>query len=253
MRNTDDDWQRIAETQPYWGVLSVDKFRGQSLTPEREEEFFRSGEVFIDSLLGFINAYLPTGALKRGRALDFGCGVGRLLLPLAKRFREAHGVDISPAMLDLVLKHATARSVTNLKVSLSTDDLADISPGFDLVNSLIVLQHIPPARGMRLIRRLVELTRIGGVCSIQMTYARARKFLVHEGPRARYYRREGSFIVDIGASLDGPPPGTITMFDYDLNEVHALLHELAGAGHMLVLPTQDDDHLGTHFVFLRGR
>ena len=65
------------------------------------------------------------------------------------------------------------------------------------------------------------MLKVGGVGSIQVTYAKARRFLVHEGRHARFYRREGSIIHDVGAIQDDRPTGAITMFDYDLNHVVA--------------------------------
>ena len=38
--------------------------------------------------------------VSRGRALDFGCGAGRLTRALAARFESVVGVDVADAMLD---------------------------------------------------------------------------------------------------------------------------------------------------------
>ena len=38
---------------------------------------------------------------QHGRALDFGCGVGRLTQALARRFDTVVGVDVSPQMVRL--------------------------------------------------------------------------------------------------------------------------------------------------------
>ena len=87
----------------------------------------------------------------------------------------------------------------------------------------------------------------GGAFALQMTYGRARRFLAHEQPRARFYRRSGSTLVDLLDSGYQPAEGTITMYDYDLNEIMALLSQHAGSP-LLVLPTCDDDHLGAQFI-----
>ncbi|WP_439493691.1 class I SAM-dependent methyltransferase [Bosea sp. (in: a-proteobacteria)] len=250
-RDTDKDWNVISEADPYWGVLSAEKFKGSELSPAVAAEFFESGSAYVERLLGFVNAYLPSGALKYDSALDFGCGVGRLLIPLARRFVRADGVDISPRMLNIARQHAADAALSNINFYLSTDQLSDIEGGYDLVNTLIVLQHIPPHRGLQIIERLISLTRPGGVCSMQLTFARSRKFLEHEAPAARYYRRTGDGMLDLRARTKGYPEGTVTMYDYDLNEIHALLHELSGSSHFLCLPTEDDGHLGIHFVFVR--
>lgn len=251
VRDTNNDWREIAEKDPYWGVLSVESFRGTELSDEMAERFFHSGEQYISSLLGLINKYLTDTPID-GRALDFGCGVGRLAIPLARNFEEVVGVDIAESMLSLARANAEKAQLGNIELVLSDDTLSQVTGPFDLVNTFIVLQHIPPERGLLLIRRLIELTRIGGISSLQLTYARERRFLPHEAPRARYYRREGNAMIDIGTTSAEHPPGTVTMFDYDLNDVFAILGEFGGHP-ILSLPTNDDGHLGIHLIFKRAR
>lgn len=250
-RNTDLDWKRVAEDDPFWGVLSQEEYRSTSMDAERLQQFMSSGERFVSDLFAFVKRhFLPEFAPVR--ALDMGCGVGRLLIPLAKRTQEAVGVDIAPAMLKLAAHHATLAGVDNIELVESDDTLSRVSGGFDLVNTYIVLQHIPPDRGYRLIMEMCKRLNIGGIGSIQLTYAKARQFLVHEQPRARFYRRDGNTIVDLVDSGWCPPEGTINMFDYDLNQVMALLAGVAGHP-IICLPTNDDGHLGVHLIFQKAR
>lgn len=251
MRDTDRDWRRIAETTPYWGVLSTDKFRGKELSKPAEVEFFESGERFVADTLGLINRHLVDVPIS-GRALDFGCGVGRLSIPLARYFRAVVGADIAEGMLALARQHASAAGLKNADFILADDDLVALEGSFDLINSFIVLQHIPPDRGYRFLVKLIGLARIGGVCSLQLTYARERRFLEHEAPRAAYYRRAGRTMIDVLDLPNSPPEGTVTMYDYDLNEVYAIISRFCGHP-VLSLPTHDDGHLGVHIIFVRAR
>jgi SAM-dependent methyltransferase len=61
-----------------------------------EQELSRSGEFSVQSL------GVPP---RRERALDFGCGVGRLTQGLAECFNEIHGVDVSPLMIELARQY----------------------------------------------------------------------------------------------------------------------------------------------------
>jgi len=45
-----------------------------------------------------------------GRALDFGCGLGRLTQPLAERFDEAVGVDIAASMIEGARRQSGGRN-----------------------------------------------------------------------------------------------------------------------------------------------
>ena len=251
IRDTDSDWRRIAEDEPFWGVLSQEEYRQGAMNAEKLEQFMASGEHYIANLFALIRKHLRKD-FSPARGLDVGCGVGRLLIPLAKRVREAVGVDIAPAMLDLCLKHAAEAGVDNVTVYPSDDTLSQIRGKFDLVNSYIVLQHIPPQRGYRLIQAMLDAVAVGAIGSIQVTFAKARKFLAHEGPSALYYRREGNALIDLIDSDWTPPDGTITMFDYDLNEVMARISRVSGHP-VVVLPTNDSGHLGMHFIFEKVR
>ena len=132
------------------------------------------------------------------------------------------------------------------------DGLTGVPGEFDFINTDIVLQHIPPARGLALIERLLTRLRPGGVAAMQLTYAKGRRFLEHEGRHARFYRRHDGMLVDVAPLPDELPEGTISMFDYDLNSVVAILSMYAGHP-ILMLPTNNDDHLSVNFVFRRGQ
>jgi 2-polyprenyl-3-methyl-5-hydroxy-6-metoxy-1,4-benzoquinol methylase len=251
IRDTDSDWKHVAQDDPYWGVLSEDAYHKDAMTPEKFVRFMTSGEDYIASLFALIGKHLRAD-FSATRALDVGCGVGRLLIPLARRVREAVGVDIAPAMLELCLKHAADAGVRNISVCQSDDALSRVQGKFQFVNTYIVLQHIPPSRGYRLIQAMLDSLTIGGIASIQLTYAKSRAFFMHEGASALYYRREGNTLIDLVDSDWSPPDGTITMFDYDLNEVAARIHRVAGHP-VIALPTDNDGHLGMHFIFEKAR
>jgi SAM-dependent methyltransferase len=241
----------VAVDDPFWGVLSHSEFRKDAMTDERLNQFMASGETYVSDLFAFVRKYLLPGFAPE-RGLDVGCGVGRLAIPLAKRVKEAVGVDIAPAMLELCAKHATDAGIDNLILLESDDTLSRVRGSFDLVNTYIVLQHIPPDRGYSLIQAMLNILKVGGIASIQLTYAKARKFLVNETPKALYYRREGNALIDVVDSDWNPPEGTINMFDYDLNSVMAQLTRASGVP-ILVLPTNDDSHLGAHFILQKAR
>jgi SAM-dependent methyltransferase len=238
MRNTDKDWTRIAEEAPYWGVLSADEFKGVEIDRAAHERFFASGETQISSLFTEIDALSPSFCPKR--SLDFGCGVGRVLLPIAARSLQAVGVDIAPNMLALTKRNAEATGVSNIDLLLSDDTLSLVTGKFDFVHSFIVLQHIPPERGYQIIRQLLSLLEPAGVFALHVGFAKARELMVHEMPAARYYRRDGTILHDL--CIQPPPPeGTVQMFDYDLNQVFAIVSEFPVA--RMSVKTVADSHL----------
>lgn len=250
-RDTDADWKRVADTDPYWGVLSHEEYRQASIDDEKLSKFMKSGADYVANLYGLVRKHLLP-QFSPSRVLDVGCGVGRLLLPFAKNAQQAVGVDVAPAMLDRCRKHADDAGITNIELIPGDDSLSLVNGQFDLVNTYIVLQHVTPIRGYRLLEAMVERLKKGGVASLQCTYAKSSKYLTNEQARCLYYRRDGDTIQGLVQSSWTPPVGTISMFDYDLNEVMARL--TAVSGHPIItLPTQDDNHLGLHLIFVKAK
>jgi tRNA/tmRNA/rRNA uracil-C5-methylase (TrmA/RlmC/RlmD family) len=122
MSEKDKVWEFYGKTNPYFGVSTIDKFKDENLTRSAKDEFFQTGEAHIVRIWGeiegsFINDFKPK------RALDFGCGVGRLVLPLSSRCAEVVGVDISPQMLEETGRNCAERGITNVDLALSDEDL----------------------------------------------------------------------------------------------------------------------------------
>src|SRR4051812_30480099 len=115
LSSTDKQWEQWGKRNPYFGVLGVES---SSLT-EREafERFFESGRQHVIEVLSLLHASGATFG-DEASALDFGCGVGRLLLPLSEKFSHVSGIDISPTMLDLARGNLSAKQNVSLFTSL---------------------------------------------------------------------------------------------------------------------------------------
>jgi 2-polyprenyl-3-methyl-5-hydroxy-6-metoxy-1,4-benzoquinol methylase len=72
-----------------WAILSApEKHHNQW----KVEEFMVTGGPTIETVLRLLEELGLT--VGRTRALDFGCGVGRLSQPLAEQFERVAGVDM---------------------------------------------------------------------------------------------------------------------------------------------------------------
>jgi ubiquinone/menaquinone biosynthesis C-methylase UbiE len=170
MRNTNTSWQKWGELEPYYAVLSQNRFRKENLSAENIDEFFLSGEAHIDSIFDFIKTHINPSFSPR-KALDFGCGTGRIVIPLAQRCQEVVGVDISPAMLAETQKNCESRSITNVKLVPSDDTLSQLGNDYyDLVHSYIVLQHIPKKRGEKIIDQLISHLAPEGIATLHIIF-----------------------------------------------------------------------------------
>jgi SAM-dependent methyltransferase len=171
--STDVEWEKWGVQDPYYGVQTDPKFRSDVMTAEAKEEFFRSGRLYVLRLWKVCRKYFDPNFAPQ-RVLDFGCGVGRLVLPFATSAREVVGVDISDAMLAEAHRNCTEQNITNATLVKSDDALSAVEGTFDLVHTVIVLQHIESERGTRIVEQLLARLAPRGIGIIQVTYGKTR-------------------------------------------------------------------------------
>lgn len=155
------EWESFGRVDPYFGVLTDEDYRRERLGDAARERFFQTGREHVDRVARLAREHSGR-ELRPRRALDFGCGVGRLVVPLAERAREVVGVDVAPSMLAEARRVCDARELSNVEL-LPTARLASLQPDFDLIHSYIVFQHIPVRDGYELFARLVSLLAPGGI------------------------------------------------------------------------------------------
>lgn len=146
-----------------WAILTHADKAGGGWTAE---EFFENGRKEIARAMARTERLgLPA---RRGHALDFGCGIGRLSQALGEYFERVTGVDISPTMLELAREHNRhgdrCQYVLNAEPSLRM--LADGS--VDLIYSNITLQHIRPADTRRYLREFLRVLAPDGLLVFQL-------------------------------------------------------------------------------------
>lgn len=231
-RDTDADWRELGQTQPFWGVLTHPDYRTENLTSANIEAFYESGRQYIAEIVRQFERL--TGGRPGGRALDFGCGTGRLTEAMGA-YAQATGFDISPGMLEQARKRGGR-----------ADYVAAMPDGpFDWINSFIVLQHIAPTRGMALIEQLLSRLAPGGLLSLQLTVWREPRL---EPARARGWRKLAAPLLE-RLQTARLRRGVILMYDYDLSAVMRLLNQ-AGIEEVTMVST---DHGGHHGVIVLGR
>jgi 2-polyprenyl-3-methyl-5-hydroxy-6-metoxy-1,4-benzoquinol methylase len=121
-------WNAFAKSDPLWAVLTAPDNRNGGWRPER---FFETGRTEIETLMHSVAALNWTG--RRQRALDFGCGVGRLTQALYEYFGECCGVDIAVKMLRLADEFNQHGPRCSYRLT-ATNDLRLFSDGyFDFV------------------------------------------------------------------------------------------------------------------------
>lgn len=242
VRDTDMDWREIGESEPFWGVLTHPQFRRENLNAESLAAFYASGVGHMAELAGIFER-LTGERFHVGAALDFGCGTGRLAEAMAGYADAVTGYDISPGMLEAARKHGAGR------VSY-TGDMPEAM--FDWINSYIVFQHIPTARGLELLATLLGKLAPRGYVSLHFTIYRdaVHRGVAPPGVRVSLVRRLARWLRrEMPQLMPQPPAGTVMMYDYDLNLLCEMLNR-AGIDRMLLV---HEDHGGHHGVKIFGR
>lgn len=241
-------WEALAKEDPWHAVLTNVDGKVAAGDPEAREAFYRSGEQYLERILGAIRAHIGP-ATHFETAADFGCGVGRVAIPLAGLCGELIAVDVSETMRSLTAEYARERGLTNVSVQPSEEFVAD-RRGLDLLHSVIVLQHIWPEEGFRILAAVLPRMRAGGVVVLHVPY--------HVGSeRARLpFRWARSRIPGFNAFanvLRGRPASKpyMQMNAYDLNRLVALLHR-NGFGDLVMLDEAQGEVRGVIVIARRA-
>ncbi len=108
-----------------------------------EDEFFASGH---DLALGLTPQFLrlpPRPAPRCRRALEIGCGLGRLMRHLSAHVGEIHGIDVSDEMVRGARERLSQSPNAHVHRGGGADLAGFASESFDFVYSYAVFQHIP--------------------------------------------------------------------------------------------------------------
>src|SRR6266404_4403273 len=132
--STDVAWEEWGRRDPYFGVITDPKFRSSGLNENSKREFFESGESHVHGVLATIRKHIDPGFTPR-TVLDFGCGVGRLLVPFAKIADRVVGLDVSSSMLQEAQRNCDDRQLRNVRLFVSDDALSLLTGTFDLIHS----------------------------------------------------------------------------------------------------------------------
>jgi SAM-dependent methyltransferase len=131
--------ERSTEEDPYAYILTSPKCADPG-------EFWQSGHRTVrDELLPLIQAR----GIRQRVGMELGCGMGRLVFPLAPHFQEIAGVDISEGMIQRAQQFARDNGVRNVRFSAISgpEDLlrraGNYAGRIDFFYSLLVFEHIP--------------------------------------------------------------------------------------------------------------
>lgn len=163
IRDLQKNWDAIGRSDPLWAILTAPEKRGGLW---EMGEFLETGRRDIGAIMRRLVALgFP---ILHGRALDFGCGVGRLTQALCDHFDECVGIDIAPSMIEQARRLNRFGERCRYFVNDSDDLALFADDSFDFVYSILVLQHMAPVYAIRYIGEFIRIVRPGGLIVFQL-------------------------------------------------------------------------------------
>lgn len=155
-------WDALGERDPFWAALT-----GTRQQPSHWDaaSFYASGEREVAALLARLDQHGIR--LHYRRAIDVGCGPGRITHALAQRFAVALGVDVSRTMLRVARACRYPRGAV-LVMADGTDLAALRNQQFDLVFCARVLQHLEPRDARAALAALARMVAPEGTLVVQV-------------------------------------------------------------------------------------
>jgi cyclopropane fatty-acyl-phospholipid synthase-like methyltransferase len=154
-----EDWNRRAREDARYYVAFGRR-------AQQEEEFFATG---VELAQGLARELKRLPVCSPWRALEIGCGLGRLMRPLAGRFSEIHGVDVSDEMVRQAREKLGDIPHAHVHHTAGADLEAFAGDFFEFVYSYAVFQHIPSREVVfRYLREARRVLKAGGVFRFQV-------------------------------------------------------------------------------------
>ncbi|MBA2536966.1 MAG: class I SAM-dependent methyltransferase, partial [Actinobacteria bacterium] len=151
-------WERFAREDAESYILT-ERARGASA---HDSSFFASGRRDVDRMLVEVDGLLE----RTGVAVEIGCGVGRLTIPIARKFESVAAVDIAPTMLAKLMRNCEREGVSNVRAFAPDEDWDAVRA--DFVYSRLVFQHLDESDEIReYLRRIAGALAENGVAHLQ--------------------------------------------------------------------------------------
>jgi len=193
------DWSDRAKENAYHWVDSSKKDWDKS-------EYYKGGVSEVEEyvLPIFKKGAIKIDALSKMRALDIGCGTGRLSVAMAKYFGKVDGVDVSEDMIDIAKRDNKDISNVDFHINNGVDLSGIKNDVYDFVFSFIVFQHIPKRSIIKnYIKEIYRVLKPGSYMQVQV---RGYPGYLASGVPAYQYKGFDSFYMGVSRKKSLPVP-----------------------------------------------
>lgn len=165
LEQIEQGWNEAARADAMFYILTTAGKENGGWDPV---EFFSHGKREIDEVISWLDNQDFRGRHHR-RALDFGCGIGRLTQSLADYYGHVDGVDVSAEMIRQAQAHIGRKA---RRCSFYVNQRPDLKlfddRTYDLIYTVIVLQHMPNSLQKGYIQEFIRLIVDDGVAVFQL-------------------------------------------------------------------------------------
>ncbi|MGH9442531.1 MAG: class I SAM-dependent methyltransferase [Thermoanaerobaculia bacterium] len=143
-----------------WNLYARQDAKKSIFTNATDESFESSGRADAERIARLVS--------KDAMILNIGCGIGRVEKYLAPRVRELHAVDISRKMIALAKRRLSGLPNVFLREVAPDEYLSAYGDEtFDLVFSLLVLQHTEREHAFTYLQHAHRVLKPGGTLFVQ--------------------------------------------------------------------------------------
>jgi len=238
-------WDDFVKAEPLFAAVSDPKFLTARLTPDSRKEFFSLGETHINNILALVRKYLDREFTPK-TILDFGCGPGRLVVPLTKMATKVVGVDRNPHMIEAARQNSRQYGAYEADFYLLDEFERGLPRKYNFIHSVLVFQHIPVKEGERIFAQLLSCLEPGGVGALHFTLDRnvpAWRKIVN---KARVFWLVNLLVNVIQGKYANPP--FVQMNSYSLTKLLQILHE-HGIVDVALCNSSDGEYFSSTLLF----
>lgn len=193
--STKKNWEGLAKKDPMWAILTNDNHKNGGWN---RDQFFATGTREIDIIFDYLKSknFIPTD---NESALDFGCGIGRLMRALYPKFNHITGVDVSETMIRNGIELNKKFSDKLIFLVNKENNLNCFhSNEFSFIYSPIVLQHIPYPQSINYIKEFLRVLKPGGILLFQVPTKDIRNLSIIQKLKSYLKLRERLALLGIG-------------------------------------------------------
>lgn len=245
------NWEKFGKKDPYYWVTTDSRYKDAKLKKNVQKHFFDSADKYLDSIFKVIQKHLDS-SFHPERALDYGCGVGRVTIPLARRCNYVFGVDVAESMIAEAEKNRERYLLNNVDFTARTNSLPSLTDSFDFVHSIYVFQHIRAKQGLKTVIQLIDSLKENGIgmlhfITFQSQKSIKKKIIYWLCVHIPLFNAMNN--IRKGQSFSAP---MYEMNNYPLNKLFEILREKE-CSHIYVRHTKEGPYHGVMLFFQKKR